>query len=64
MTETKSACFDVTAIDTYYANRDSWGHFDDDQSEKIRSHHCPGGQFVHWYSGGDSYLLRYNPGNW
>ena len=55
--------FNGRAIDTYLANEDSWGHFNSDESEKIRSFNCPAGRFVKWASGGNHFILRHHPGN-
>lgn len=58
------ARFNENLINTYLANRNSWGTFGTHRAEKIRSFNCPAGRFVHWTSGGANYILRYSPGNW
>lgn len=46
---------------THQGNPDFWGRWNDADAEEIRSHNCSGGAFARWVSGGQNYILRYNP---
>lgn len=52
---------DGAAINTHQGNESSWGTWNDPDAEEIRSHNCSGNAFARWVSGGNNYILRYNP---
>lgn len=48
-------------LDTHAGDMDMWGRWGDANAEMVQSSNCANSEFVHWFTQGNSYIMRYRP---
>lgn len=59
--EARRVTFDGVPLATHAGDSSTWGLDASDQAERVVSSNCTGNEFARWRSGGDDYILRYQP---